>query len=212
MVDLNSLEQIVIIPETREVHGIAIANDLNKAFISCGTDSSVVIIELGSLKRLARIKVTGKNPDCILYDSFSNKVFTFNGGSSNATVLDAKSYQVVATISLAGKPEFSQTDDQGKIYVNIEDKSCIAQINAVSLKVEHLWPIDPGEEPSGLALDNEKHRLISVCGNKMMVVADANTGKAISTLPIGAGCDGVAFDPSTRRIFSSNGEGTMTVV
>jgi YVTN family beta-propeller protein len=212
VVDLNTLEEVAVIPETNGVHGIAIANDLNRAFISCGTDSSVVIIELNSLKPVSKVKVTGRNPDCILYDSFSKKVYTFNGGSSNATVIDALDYKVIATIPLAGKPEFSQTDGKGKIYVNIEDASSIAEINAVSLKVENLWPIDPGEEPSGLALDNENHRLFSVCGNGLMIVTDANNGKVITSVPIGDGCDGVAFDAISKRIYSSNGEGTMTVI
>ena len=212
VVDLNTLEEIAVIPETKGVHGIAIANDLNKAFISCGADSSVLIIDLVSFKPVKKINVSGKNPDCILYDSFSKKVFTFNGRSSNATVIDAVSYKVIATIPLAGKPEFSQTDGKGKIYVNIEDKNSIAVINAVSMKVENLWPIEPGDEPSGLALDNENHRLFSVCGNKLMIVTDANTGKVITSVPIGDGCDGVAFDAASKRIFSSNGEGTMTVI
>jgi YVTN family beta-propeller protein len=212
VIDLKTSREIAIIPQTNGVHGIAIANDLGRAFISCGMDSSVIVAELTSLKQVAKVKVTGKNPDAILYDQFSKKIFTFNGGSSNSTVIDAVSLKVIATIPLAGKPEFSQTDGNGKIFVNIEDKSSIAVINAVSLKVESLWSIEPGEEPSGLALDNENHRLFSVCGNKLMTVTDANSGKVITTVPIGEGCDGVTFDNVSKRIFSSNGEGTMTVI
>lgn len=212
VVDLKTSAEETVIPNTEGVHGIAIANDLNKAFISCGGSSSVSVVDLKTYKLLAKIKVTGKNPDAILYDPFSRKVFTFNGRSSNSTVIDAKTNQVVATIPLAGKPEFSQSDGHGKIYVNIEDKSSLAVINTSTLKVENLWSIAPGEEPSGLALDNENHRLFSVCSNKLMVILDANTGKVITTEPIGSGCDGVAFDPGTKRIFASNGEGTMTVV
>jgi YVTN family beta-propeller protein len=212
VVDLKTSQEIAIIPQTNGVHGIAIANDLDRAFISCGMDSSVSVIVLSSLEPVAKITVTGKNPDAILYDQFSKKIFTFNGGSSNSTVIDVVSLKVIATIPLAGKPEFSQTDGRGKIFVNIEDKSSIALINAVSMKVEKLWSIAPGEEPSGLALDNENHRLFSVCGNKLMTVTDANTGKVITTVPIGDGCDGVAFDNVSKRIFTSNGEGTMTVI
>ena len=210
--DLKTGEQIAIIPETNGVHGIAIANDLNKAFISCGKDSSVSVIDLINFKLVAKILGTGKNPDAILYDSFSKKVFTFNGRSSNATVIDAMTYKVITNIPLSGKPEFSQTDGKGKIYVNIEDKSTIAVISSVMLKVEKEWSIAPGEEPSGLALDNVNHRLFSVCSNKMMTISDAIAGKVITTLPIGDGCDGVTFDSITKRIYSSNGEGTMTVV
>jgi len=212
IINLKSNKQIAVIPETPGVHGIAIANDLNRAYISCGRDASVLVVDLKSFKPIKKVHVTGENPDCILYDSFSNKVFTFNGRSSNSTVLDAKTLEVLATIPLAGKPEFSQTDGKGKIYVNIEDKSSLAEINATTMKVEHLWPISPGEEPSGLQLDNKNHRLFSVCSNKLMIVTDALSGKIIATAPIGSGCDGVAFEPGTKRIFASNGEGTMTVI
>ncbi len=212
VVNLKKNEQIAEIPETPGVHGVAIANDLNKAYISCGRDASVLVIDLTTFKTIEKVQVTGQNPDCILYDSFSKKVFTFNGRSSNATVLDANTLKVLATIPLAGKPEFAQTDGNGKIYVNIEDKSSLAVINATTMKVENLWSISPGEEPTGLQLDNKNHRLFSVCSNKLMVVTDALNGKIIATAPIGAGCDGVAFDPENRHIYASNGEGTMTVI
>jgi DNA-binding beta-propeller fold protein YncE len=212
VVDLKANQQVTVIQPTDGVHGIAIANDLNRAFISCGMDSSVLVVELNGFKPVKQVKVTGKNPDAILYDPFSKKVFTFNGGSSNATVIDASGLNVIATIWLAGKPEFSQSDGKGKIFVNIEDKSSIAVINAVSLKIENLWAIAPGEEPSGLALDNENHRLFSVCGNKLMTVTDAVTGKVITTVAIGDGCDGVTYDVANKCIFTSNGEGTMTVI
>ncbi|HZK98152.1 MAG TPA: hypothetical protein VFC67_28370 [Prolixibacteraceae bacterium] len=212
VVDLKTGEQIAVIPSTEGVHGIAIANDLNKAFISCGKDSSVSVVDLSTFKLVAKVTGTGKNPDAILYDQFSKKIFTFNGRSSNSTVIDAVTLKIIATIPLSGKPEFSQTDGKGKVYVNIEDKSTITVINSVTMKVEKEWSIAPGEEPSGLALDNENHRLFSVCGNKMMTISDAIAGKVITTVPIGDGCDGVAFDPVTKRIFASNGEGKMTVV
>jgi DNA-binding beta-propeller fold protein YncE len=200
------------IPDTKGVHGIAIAADLNKAFISNGADSSVTIVDLKSLAFIAKVNVTGKNPDAILYDPFSHKVFAYNGRTSNATVIDGATNKVVATIKLDGKPEFSVTDGKGKVYVNIEDKSEITCINSSTLKVEQTWSIAPGQEPSGLALDNENHRLFAVCGNKMMVVVDAMTGKVITNLPTGNGTDGAAFDPALKRAYSSNGEGTMTVV
>lgn len=147
-----------------------------------------------------------------MYEPFTLKVFTFNGRSANSTVIDAKTLKVVGTIPLDGKPEFAQTTGQGRIYVNIEDKNEITEIDPTEMKVLHVWSISPGEEPSGLALDNDTHRLFSVCSNKMMVVVDTETGKVITTLPTGAGTDGCAFDPEIQRAFSSNGEGTMTVV
>jgi len=212
VVDLKKGEQIAIIPDTKGVHGIAIANDLNKAFISDGKDSTITVVDLKTFALIAKIGITGKNPDAILYEPFTKRIFTFNGRSSNSTVIDAKDNKVIGTIPLSGKPEFSQSDGKGNIYVNIEDKSSISLINAVTMKVEKTWSIAPGEEPSGLALDNVNHRLFSVCGNKLMVVSDAVAGKVITTVPIGDGCDGVAFDPGTKRIFSSNGEGNMTVI
>jgi len=212
VVDLKKGEQIAIIPDTKGVHGIAIANDLNKAFISDGKDSSITVVDLKTFALIAKIGITGKNPDAILYEPFTKRIFTFNGRSSNSTVIDAKDNKVIGTIPLSGKPEFSQSDGKGNIYVNIEDKSSISLINAATMKVEKTWSIAPGEEPSGLALDNVNHRLFSVCGNKLMVVSDAIAGKVITTVPIGDGCDGVAFDPGTKRIFSSNGEGNMTVI
>lgn len=212
VVDTKTNQLIGSINKTPGVHGIAIASDLNKGFISCGRSDSVVVFDLKTLATLAGISVTGKNPDAIMYDKFSGKVFVYNGRSSNATVIDAKTNTVAGTIALDGKPEYSVSDGNGKIYLNIEDKSMIVQINATTLAVEQKWSIAPGEEPSGLALDNETHRLFSVCGNKLMVIVNALDGKVITTLPIGDGCDGVMFDPSKKRAYSSNGEGTITVV
>jgi len=212
VVDLTNAKTISTISNLNGVHGIALAKDLNKGFISSGRDSSVTVFDLTTNQTIVKIQVTGKNPDAILYDSFSKLVFTFNGKTSNSTVIDAKTNQVIATIKLDGKPEFSQTDLKGNIYVNIEDKSLINVIDTKSLKVTQHWLISPGEEPSGLALDNENHRLFSVCGNKMMVITDAQTGKIITTFPIGDNCDGVAFDAVLKRAYSSNGDGTITVV
>jgi YVTN family beta-propeller protein len=212
VVDLKKGALAGTIPNTPGVHGIAVAADLNKGFVSCGKDSSVVVFDLKTLAVTAKVKVTGKNPDAILYDPYKHLIFTFNGGSANSTVLDANTDKVIATIPLAGKPEFPQSDGKGKVYVNIEDKSSLSVINVNTLKVENTWPIAPGEEASGLALDNVTHRLFAVCSNKLMIVMDALTGKVITSLPIGNGCDGVAFDPGTKRAFSSNGDGTMTVV
>jgi len=212
VVDLKTGKQVGKIPDTNGIHGIAIATSLNKGFTSNGRDSSVTVFDLKTLETTGKIKVTGKNPDAILYDAFSQKLFTFNGGSSNATVIDPKLNKVIGTIKLDGKPEFPASDGNGKIYVNIEDKSEISVINAATLKVEKTWSIAPGEEPSGLALDKETHRLFSVCGNKLMVISDAEAGKVVTTLPIGDRCDGVAFDPSLKRAYSSNGDATITVV
>jgi YVTN family beta-propeller protein len=209
--DLKSGLLIGTIGETPGVHGITIAPDLNKAFISVGRSNAVKVIDLKTLAFITDITGTGKNPDAIMYDSFTKKVFTFNGGSADATVIDAVTNKIIATIPLDGKPEFPVSDGKGRIFVNNEDKSLITVIDAQLMKVEKTWSIAPGEEPSGLALDNETHRLFSVCSNKLMMIIDAIDGH-VTSLPIGEGCDGVKFDPGLKRAYSSNGEGTMTIV
>jgi YVTN family beta-propeller protein len=211
-IDIKTGKLVGTIPDTKGIHGIAIANDLNKGFTSNGRDSSVTVFNLKTFEVITKIKITGQNPDAILYDPFSQKVFTCNGGSSNSTVIDAKTNKEIASIPLDGRPEFSASDGKGKIFINIEDKSVINVINSSTLKVEQHWSIAPGEGPSGLALDNQNHRLFSVCSNKLMVVIDAGTGKVITSLPIGDRCDGVAFDPANKRAYASNGEGSITVV
>jgi YVTN family beta-propeller protein len=200
------------IPDCPGVHGIALANDLGKGFISCGRDSSVAVVDLKTLAVLQRVKVTGANPDAILYDAYSLHVFVFNAHSASATVMDARSNRVLATIPLDGSPEFAVSDEGGTVYVNIEDQGVICLINATTMKVEHNWSLAPGEEPSGLALDRLSHRLFSVCDNKLMVIMDAQSGKIITTLPIGERVDGVMFDATLKRAYSSNGDGTVTVV
>jgi YVTN family beta-propeller protein len=212
VIDLKQGKVIHSIPDTKGVHGIALAHDLKKGFISCGRDSSITVFDYETLKTINKIKIGGANPDAILYDAFSHKVFVYNGRSNNATVIDAKTEKEIATIPLEGKPEFSVTDEKGTIYVNIEDKNIITLINATTLKVEKSYSIIGGEEPTGLALDNVTHRLFTVCGNKKMIVMDAQNGKIIATLPIGDGCDGVAFDKELKCIYASNGEGNITVV
>lgn len=212
VVDLKTDKVLATIPDTKGVHGIAIADDLNKGFISNGRDTSITVFDLKTLIVLEKIKIKGINPDAILYDIFSHKVFAYNGRSNDATVLDAKTNKIIGTIPLDGKPEFSASDEKGTVFVNIEDKNTITAIDATTLKVKSVWSIAPGEEPTGLAIDIKTHRLFAVCGNKLMVVVDYDNGKIITTLPIGDGCDGVAYDQSKNLIFSSNGEGTMTVM
>ncbi|MEI6751530.1 MAG: hypothetical protein WCK78_00035 [Paludibacter sp.] len=200
------------ITDLQGVHGIAIASDLKKGFISTKTDNSVTIFNTETFAVIKKVAMTGTSPDAILFDSFSKKVFVFNGHSNNATVLDAETNEIVATIALTGNPEFAQSNRKGLIYVNLEDASSIAVINASTYKVENVWPIAPGSEPTGLALDNETHRLFSVCANKMMMVVNAETGKVITSLPIGERVDGAACDAKLKCVYSSNGDATMTVV
>jgi YVTN family beta-propeller protein len=211
VVDADSYAVVGDIPNTPGVHGIAIVSDLNKGFTSNGRDNSVTIFDLKTLKETGKVAV-GKNPDAIMYDPASKRVFTFNGGSQDTTAIDVGTDKVVGTVGLGGKPEFAVSDEKGHVYVNIEDKSEVAQLDSNKLAVDARWSLAPGEEPSGLAIDRKHHRLFSVCSNKLMVVLNTDNGKVVTTLPIGSGTDAAAFDPDTGFAFSSNGEGTLTVV
>jgi DNA-binding beta-propeller fold protein YncE len=211
VVDANSAALVGDIPNTNGVHGIAIADDLDKGFISDGRDSNVTIFDTKTLKVLGTAPA-GKNPDAIIYDAASKRAFAFNGSSKDATAIDAKTGTVAGAIPLGGKPEFAAADEKGHVFVNIEDTSEIVKFDSNKLTVESRWKIAPGEEPSGLAMDRKHRRLFSVCSNKMMVVVNADTGQVITTVPTGAGTDAAGFDPETGFAFSSNGEGTLTVV
>jgi DNA-binding beta-propeller fold protein YncE len=212
VVDLARDSVIGDIPNTPGVHGIALAPALGRGFTSNGRDTTVTIFDLRTLASIAKVKVTGRNPDAIVYDPASGRVFTFNGGGANTTAIDAATGAVVGTIDLGGKPEFAVSDGKGTVYVNIEDKSEVVAFDSKGLTVKHSWPLAPCEEPSGMAMDRARGRLFAVCSNKLMAVLDLATGKVITTLPIGQGVDGSGFDPATGLAFASNGEGTLTVV
>lgn len=199
------------IPNTQGVHGIALAPKLNKGFTSNGRDNTVTVFDLKTLKETSRIPV-GKNPDCIIYDPFSNRVFTFNGGSNDVTAIDADSDTVTGKVEVGGRPEYAVTDRAGNIFLNVEDKSEILNFDAKTLAVKHHWPVAPAEEPSGLAIDRKHHRLFAVCGNEKMAILDSETGKVVATPTIGKGPDAAAFDPGEQLAYSSNGEGTITVI
>ncbi|MDX6445679.1 MAG: hypothetical protein QOH71_2753 [Blastocatellia bacterium] len=211
VVDADTGALVGDIPNTNGVHGIAIAPEFDKGFISDGRDNKVTIFDLKTLNVLGTAP-TGKNPDIIIYDPTSKRVFSFNGASKDVTAIDAKTGTVAGTIALGGKPEFAVADEKGHVFVNIEDTSEIVQFDSKKLAVESRWKIAPGEEPSGIAMDRKHRRLFSVCSNKLMIVVNADNGKVITTVPIGNGPDGAAFDPETGFVFSSNGDGTMTVV
>jgi hypothetical protein len=213
-VDVLNLDTGAVIDSiggTLGVHGIAIASDLGHGYVSCGRDSSVTAFDLKTLKTVARFAVPARNPDAILYEPVTHRVFTFNGGSANATAFNAGTGVLEGTLDLGGKPEFPAADGKGRVYVNIEDKSEIVAFDARTLKIEARWPIAPGAEPSGLALDRAHGMLFSGCSNKTLVVADTKDGHVVTTLPIGEGVDAVGFDGTRELVFSSNGEGTLTV-
>jgi DNA-binding beta-propeller fold protein YncE len=212
VMDMEKKALVGDIPNTNGVHGIALAHEFGKGYISDGRDTAVTVFEIATLKTLKVIKIKGINPDAILYDDFSKRIFTFNGRSADATAVDASTDAVVGTVALGGKPEFAQADGKGEIFVNIEDKNLVVAFDAKNLKVLAQWPLAPGEEASGLAIDREHHRLFSVCSNKYMIVLNYESGAVVASLPIGQGTDGAAFDPERHLAFSANGEGTLTVV
>jgi DNA-binding beta-propeller fold protein YncE len=193
------------------VHGIAFAPARDRGYISNGRGNSVSVFDLKTRKILDEIPSSGQNPDAIMYDAFSDRVFTFNGRSANATAIEAAADKVVGTVDIGGKPEFAVTDGKGTIFVNNEDTSEVVAFDARSLQVKARWSIAPGEGPSGLAIDLKNKRLFSVC-DKVMVVSDFEKGKVVATVPIGDGPDAVRYDPETGLVFASNGEGTLTVV
>lgn len=212
VIDLDTEKTIGTISGMEHIHGIAIADDLGKGFITDGGKNQVVVFDLKSMAIEKKVGA-GTNPDGIVYDQPSHRAFAFNGRSKNATAVDGASGNVAGTIALDGKPEFPVSDGKGSIYANIEDKSEIVRINSKTLAIEATWPLSPCESPSGLAIDTAARRLFSVCDNKMMAVVDADSGKVLATPPIGEGPDAAAFDPGTKLAFSSNGEsGTLTVI
>jgi len=211
VLDLKSEKLVGSIPGTLGVHGIAIAKEFNKGFITAGRLDSVVVFDLTTLQTTGKIK-TDKNPDAVIYDVFTKRVFTFNGRASSVTAIDAKTNEVVGTMTVPGKPEAAVSDGKGKIFVNIEDKSTIVKFDAKTLKIESEWPLDPGKEPSGLGIDLKTNRLFSACGDsKTIVVMDCTNGKIIASLPMGDGCDGLVYIKESQDILASCGEGILTV-
>lgn len=213
VLDLASGKEVGQVGPTSGVHGVALAPKHGHGYASNGRADNVLVFDLATLKVVKTIALAGKNPDAILYDESSDRVFAFNGKSHDASVIDAAKDEEVATIALSGKPEFAVADGAGRVYVNIEDRAELVALDARAAKVTATWKLPDCEEPTGLALDRAHHRLFSVCQNGHLLVTDAADGKHIATLPIGQGPDGVVFDPELGRAVSSNGQdGTLTVI
>jgi DNA-binding beta-propeller fold protein YncE len=210
VVDTDSGKPAGEIADTPGVHGVALVPEIGKGFASNGREDTVSVFDLKTLKTLSKIKV-GKRPDAIWYDPATKRVFTFNAGSQDSTAIDAQKGEVVGTIPLGGKPEFAQSDGKGTVFVNLEDKNQLFALDANKLTVTQRWPLAGCEEPSGLAIDTKKRRLFVGCGNKVMPVVDADSGKILATIPIGDGVDATAFDEETGLAFASCGEGVLTV-
>ncbi len=211
VLDTRTNKVIGDIPDTPGVHGIAIAPELRLGFISNGKTDTVSIFELDTLRVIRKVK-TGSNPDAILYDPAYVRVFTFNGKSKDTTVFSAATGSIEGTLALGGKPEFATTDGGGRVFVNIEDTSEVVEIDSKTLSIIKRYSLKPCEEPTGMAIDTEHHRLFSGCHSKIMAVLDYATGRMTATVPIGEGVDAVAYDAGAGLVFSSNGEGTLTVI
>jgi len=203
-------DSVGVIENTTGVHGIAFDLADKKGFTSNGRLNNVTVFDLQTNKILTQIPA-GTNPDAIMYEPFSKKIITCNGRSKNLSIIDPVNNRLIDSVDVGGKPETAVTDGAGKIFVNIEDKNEIVEIDARTLKVLNHWSLSPAEGPTGLEYDKTTKRLFAGC-DKVLVVLDATNGKVVDKLPIGDGCDGVAFDESNKNIYTSNGEGTMTVI
>ncbi|MBC7568119.1 MAG: PQQ-binding-like beta-propeller repeat protein [Spirosoma sp.] len=210
VLDLKTHDKVGVITPTPGVHGIAVVPGTTIGYTTNGRPNTATMFDTKTFKAMKEIP-TGKKPDAIMYDAYSKRVFIFNNDGGTVTVLDAKTGDVAGTVELGGAPEAAVTDDNGLIFVNLEDKNQVAVFDAKTLAVNHHWPLGTGESPTGLAFDKVKHRLFSTC-QKKMVVMDSKTGKVLAEVPTGSGTDGAVFDTSTGSAISSNGEGSMTVV
>jgi YVTN family beta-propeller protein len=213
VVDTDSEKVIGELTGTAGVHGIAVAPELARGFTSNGGDDTVTVFDLNTLKETSRVKVGGR-PDAIMFEPTSNRIFTYNHGSKDATAVDAATATVAGTVALEGVPEAAVADGKGHVFVNLMDKNEVAEFDARNLRVLNRWSLAPGQRPTGLAMDRERRRLFSTCGaSQTMVVLDADSGTVLARVPIGPGCDGCAFDQARGQAYSSNGgDGTLTVV
>jgi YVTN family beta-propeller protein len=211
VLDADSGAIVGKIPNTLGVHGIALVPQLGRGFVSDGQTATVTIFNLKTLETIGQVP-TGKKPDGIIFDPATSQVFAFNGGSDSVTVISAADGKVAGTVDLGGGPEFAVADGKGHVFNNLEDQNQVVKIDSKKLVVEQRWPLAPCEAPSSMAMDRPNRRLFIGCRNKVMAVVDADSGKVITTVPIGDHVDATAFDPDSQLIFNSNGEGTITVV
>jgi len=211
VLDVDSGAVVGKIDKLHGIHGVALAPELGRGFVTNGQTSSVTVFDLKTLKAIQEIP-TGKKPDAIIYDPATSRVFAFNGDANSATAIEAATGKVAGTVDLGGGPEFAAADGNGFVFNNLEDESLLVKIDARKLVVEQRWPTAPCQSPSSMAIDRVNRRLFVGCRSKVMAVMNADNGKVITTLPIGDHVDATAYDPSTHLIFNSNGEGTITVI
>jgi DNA-binding beta-propeller fold protein YncE len=212
VIDLKTETVKGIITGMQGVHGIAVDNELNKGFISDGKADQVIVFDLNTLAIISRVPLDHKGADAIIFDPFSKNIFTFNGHSNSSCVVDPQLMKQIAAIDMGGAPEFAVADGKGLIYNNLEDKSTLNVINTTTLKVAKNYTLNPCGGPTGIAIDKENQKLFTVCReNKGLSIVDISSGKVIQTLPIGAGVDAVVYDPATKLLVASNGDGTATI-
>lgn len=210
VIDIDKDEPVGKIAGMNGVHGIAIAPKLNRGFITSGNTSTVKMFDLKTLESLADIPA-GNGPDGVLFEPTTQRVFAFNHRGGTLTVIDAKEGKAIENIELGGQPEFPVTDGKGTIWVNNEDKSMLLKIDPKAMKITERWPVAPCEAPASMDLDRKTRRLFIGCNNEKMAVADADSGKIITTLPIGPHVDATAFDPASKLIFNAN-RGSVTII
>jgi YVTN family beta-propeller protein len=199
------------VPNCPGIHGVALVPEKDRGYTSNGAEGSVTVFDLKTLKEVGRVRV-GQRPDAIIYDPATKRVFTMNAGSKDISAIDVETDKVVGTVPLGGKPEFAVSDEAGKVYVNLEDKNQIFVFDARELRELNRWPLGSGKEPAGLSMDRKNRRLFSTCHSENMIVLNADNGEVVATPKIGRGTDACIFDPETALAFSSNGDGTLTVV
>ncbi len=213
VIDLKTEQPIGEITGLKGVHGIGLAKDLNKGYITNGTDNTITIFDYNTFKVLQTLTVEGKKADAVLYDKFSKQIFVFNNGSGNAIVIDVNTDKVVGKIEMGGAPEFACTNDKGSVFNNNEDTNEVVEIDVKTRTIKNRFSLAPNEVATGLTIDPATNRLFSVCRKtKTLVVLDAATGKLIQTLPIGGGVDGVVFEKELKLVITSNGEGNVTII
>ena len=211
VLNADTFEQVGIIPNVTGAHGVAVASEFGRGYASAGKSDSVIVFDLKTLKGLGEIRV-GKKPDGIIYDPGTKHVFVMNGESDNTTVINAADGKIVGTIDLGSGPEFAAADGKGSLYVNLEEKAATAHVDLNSMKVMHAWPLAPCATPTAMAFDGASRRLFVGCrGGKMMAVLDADNGKVITTSPIGERVDAGAYDPATKLVFMSTGDGNVSI-
>lgn len=212
VVDAASGKLLQEIPGMKHVHGIALVNDLHRAYVSNGHGNDVSVVDLNTLKVLSSIPVSGKDPDAIIYEPATQHVLTMNGDSNNISIIDPAQGKELATIPLDGNPEFAVSDGQGNVYLNIEDKGELAHVDIKAGKVLQTWSLAPCEGPTGLALDAANKRLFSVCANGWMIVTDANDGHQVAKIPVDKQPDAAGYDAQRHEVFSSSRTGVLNII